>query len=150
MACPPNDFSARLGIMECPIQNPKPMSFFAPDEGSCITADNGLKKGNRNTNEWTKNKNSSKGQWTQEEDRKMFKLDAADYMMSICGDDGLTELSSLRKSGSMFQVQGIVNSPFREQHVPSSWHCWFTKLFILQLNEHYVALLPNVCCCYYR
>nr|GEV55008.1 transcription factor MYB98-like [Tanacetum cinerariifolium] len=69
IACPQPDFSARLGIMECPIQNPKPMSFFAPDEGSCITADNGLKKGNRKPNKWTKNTNSSKGQWTQEEDR---------------------------------------------------------------------------------
>ncbi|GJR71211.1 hypothetical protein Tco_0083576, partial [Tanacetum coccineum] len=44
------------------------MSFFAPDEESCITADNRLNKGNRKPNEWTKNKNSSKGKWTQEED----------------------------------------------------------------------------------
>lgn len=69
MACPQADLSARLGIMECPIQNPKPVSFFVPDEGSCITADNGLKKGNGKPNKWTKNTNSSKGQWTQEEDR---------------------------------------------------------------------------------
>ncbi|KAK2966650.1 hypothetical protein RJ640_002348 [Escallonia rubra] len=34
--------------------------------------------------------------------REMFKLDAADYMMSICGDDGLRELSSPGKSGSIF------------------------------------------------
>ncbi|KAF9685022.1 hypothetical protein SADUNF_Sadunf03G0011100 [Salix dunnii] len=34
--------------------------------------------------------------------REMFKLDAAEYMMSICGDDGLTELSSSGKSGSIF------------------------------------------------
>ncbi|KAF4362174.1 phosphatidylinositol 4-phosphate 5-kinase 8 isoform X1 [Cannabis sativa] len=34
--------------------------------------------------------------------REMFKLDAADYMMSICGDDGLRELSSQGKSGSLF------------------------------------------------
>ncbi|KAK9287452.1 hypothetical protein L1049_015873 [Liquidambar formosana] len=36
--------------------------------------------------------------------REMFKLDAADYMMSICGDDGLTELSSPGKSGSLFYL----------------------------------------------
>lgn len=36
--------------------------------------------------------------------REMFKLDAADYMMSICGDDGLTELSSAGKSGSLFYL----------------------------------------------
>ncbi|XP_034910743.1 phosphatidylinositol 4-phosphate 5-kinase 7 [Populus alba] len=34
--------------------------------------------------------------------REMFKLDAAEYMMSICGDDGLTELPSSGKSGSIF------------------------------------------------
>ncbi|KAL8143348.1 hypothetical protein V2J09_016380 [Rumex salicifolius] len=34
--------------------------------------------------------------------RELFKLDAADYMMSICGDDGLREISSQGKSGSFF------------------------------------------------
>lgn len=37
--------------------------------------------------------------------REMFKIDAADYMMSICGgDDGLKELSSPGKSGSIFYL----------------------------------------------
>lgn len=36
--------------------------------------------------------------------REMFKLDAADYMMSICGDDGLREVSSPGKSGSIFYL----------------------------------------------
>lgn len=36
--------------------------------------------------------------------REMFKLDAAEYMMSMCGDDGLRELSSTGKSGSIFYV----------------------------------------------
>jgi 1-phosphatidylinositol-4-phosphate 5-kinase len=36
--------------------------------------------------------------------RQMFKLDAAEYMMSICGDDGLTEISSPGKSGSIFYL----------------------------------------------
>ncbi|KAK6945598.1 Phosphatidylinositol-4-phosphate 5-kinase, core [Dillenia turbinata] len=36
--------------------------------------------------------------------RGMFKLDPADYMMSICGDDGLRELSSPGKSGSIFYL----------------------------------------------
>ncbi|GKV24257.1 hypothetical protein SLEP1_g33889 [Rubroshorea leprosula] len=36
--------------------------------------------------------------------RELFKLDAAEYMMSICGDDGLTELSSPGKSGSIFYL----------------------------------------------
>lgn len=34
----------------------------------------------------------------------MFKLNAADYMMSICGDDGLREICSPGKSGSMFYL----------------------------------------------
>jgi hypothetical protein len=32
----------------------------------------------------------------------MFKIDSADYMMSICGNDALRELSSPGKSGSIF------------------------------------------------
>ncbi|KAJ6746737.1 PHOSPHATIDYLINOSITOL 4-PHOSPHATE 5-KINASE [Salix koriyanagi] len=34
--------------------------------------------------------------------REMFKIDSADYMMSICGNDALRELSSPGKSGSIF------------------------------------------------
>ncbi|GFQ00890.1 phosphatidylinositol 4-phosphate 5-kinase 9 [Phtheirospermum japonicum] len=34
--------------------------------------------------------------------REMFEIDAADYMMSICGNDTLRELSSPGKSGSVF------------------------------------------------
>lgn len=34
--------------------------------------------------------------------REMFKIDAADYMMSICGSAALRELSSPGKSGSIF------------------------------------------------
>ena len=32
----------------------------------------------------------------------MFKIDTADYMISICGSDALRELSSPGKSGSIF------------------------------------------------
>lgn len=34
--------------------------------------------------------------------RELFKIDAADYMVSICGSDALRELSSPGKSGSVF------------------------------------------------
>ena len=34
--------------------------------------------------------------------RELFKIDAADYMMSICGNAALRELSSPGKSGSVF------------------------------------------------
>ncbi|GLJ55708.1 hypothetical protein SUGI_1196660 [Cryptomeria japonica] len=36
--------------------------------------------------------------------REMFKIDAADYMMSICGSAALRELSSPGKSGSVFYL----------------------------------------------
>ncbi|MBA0629339.1 hypothetical protein Godav_023918 [Gossypium davidsonii] len=36
--------------------------------------------------------------------RKLFDIDAADYMLSICGDDALRELSSPGKSGSFFYL----------------------------------------------
>ena len=34
----------------------------------------------------------------------MFKVDPADYMLSICGNDALRELSSPGKSGSFFYL----------------------------------------------
>ncbi|KAI4348604.1 hypothetical protein L6164_009311 [Bauhinia variegata] len=36
--------------------------------------------------------------------RKLFKVDAADYMLSICGNDALRELCSPGKSGSFFYL----------------------------------------------
>ena len=36
--------------------------------------------------------------------RKLFKVDAADYMLSICGNNALRELSSPGKSGSFFYL----------------------------------------------
>ncbi|KAK8967217.1 Phosphatidylinositol 4-phosphate 5-kinase 1 [Platanthera guangdongensis] len=36
--------------------------------------------------------------------REMFKIDAADYMVSLCGGDGLKEISSPGKSGSIFYL----------------------------------------------
>ncbi|MCO5567186.1 hypothetical protein L7F22_020874 [Adiantum nelumboides] len=36
--------------------------------------------------------------------RELFRIDTADYMMSICGESGLRELSSPGKSGSVFYI----------------------------------------------
>ncbi|KAI3820757.1 hypothetical protein L1987_08305 [Smallanthus sonchifolius] len=63
------DLPSRLGLMERLILNPKPMSFYVADEGSCVTADNGTKKGDRKISKGKMKSNSSKGQWTKEEDR---------------------------------------------------------------------------------
>ncbi|KAL8215928.1 hypothetical protein R6Q57_022765 [Mikania cordata] len=64
------DLSTRLGVMESPnIINPKPISLFVADEGSCVTADNRTKKGDRKSGKGKMKTNPSKGQWTKEEDR---------------------------------------------------------------------------------
>lgn len=53
-----------------PTQDPKPVRFFIPDEGSCVTGENGMiKKSNGNPCKGKKKTYSSKGQWTKEEDR---------------------------------------------------------------------------------
>jgi len=36
--------------------------------------------------------------------RKLFNVDPADYMMAVCGNDALRELSSPGKSGSFFYL----------------------------------------------
>lgn len=36
--------------------------------------------------------------------RKLFRVDPADYMISLCGNDALRELSSPGKSGSFFYL----------------------------------------------
>lgn len=36
--------------------------------------------------------------------RMLFKVDAAEYMLSMCGNDSLRELSSPGKSGSFFYL----------------------------------------------
>lgn len=36
--------------------------------------------------------------------RQLFQIDPADYMLAICGDDALRELSSPGKSGSFFYL----------------------------------------------
>ena len=36
--------------------------------------------------------------------RKLFAVDPADYMLAICGNDALRELSSPGKSGSFFYL----------------------------------------------
>lgn len=64
--------------------------------------------------------------------REMFKLNAADYMMSICGDDGLREISSPGKSGSMFYLSHddrFVIKTLRKSEL---------KVFLKMLPSYYV------------
>lgn len=58
--------------------------------------------------------------------REMFKIDAADYMMSICGNDALRELSSPGKSGSVFflsQDDRFMIKTLRKSEVQVCNHC---------------------------
>lgn len=64
----------------------------------------------------------------------MFKIDAADYMMSICGNDTLRELSSPGKSGSVFflsQDDRFMIKTLRKSEV---------KVLHLNLNPTYLSL----------
>ena len=61
--------------------------------------------------------------------REMFKIDAADYMMSICGNDALRELSSPGKSGSVFflsqddrfMIKTLRKSEVKVCHLDLTW-----------------------------
>lgn len=58
--------------------------------------------------------------------RKLFKVDAADYMLSLCGSEALRELSSPGKSGSFFYLTNddrymIKTMKKSEVKVCSSW-----------------------------
>ncbi|XP_027350703.1 phosphatidylinositol 4-phosphate 5-kinase 9-like [Abrus precatorius] len=78
--------------------------------------------------------------------RELFKIDAADYMMSICGNDALRELSSPGKSGSAFflsqddsfmiktlrksEVKVLLRMlPDYHHHVKSNENTLITKIF---------------------
>lgn len=42
--------------------------------------------------------------WVYRHLRELFQVDPADYMLAICGNDALRELSSPGKSGSFFYL----------------------------------------------
>lgn len=67
----------------------------------------------------------------------MFHIDAADYMMSICGDDSLKELSSPGKSGSIFylsQDERFVIKTLRKAELKVSPRRLFMSVLLLVLS----------------
>ncbi|KAI3512906.1 hypothetical protein L1887_20228 [Cichorium endivia] len=64
----------RFVNMGVPIHEFKPSSFLIPDEGSSVTNENGVMKSSGNLYRGKTNANSSKGQWTKEEDRVLKHL----------------------------------------------------------------------------
>lgn len=71
----------------------------------------------------------------------MFKIDAADYMISICGSDALRELSSPGKSGSVFflsQDDRFMIKTLRKSEV----QVFVSILMVLEVSLRQ-CLLPN-------
>jgi 1-phosphatidylinositol-4-phosphate 5-kinase len=61
----------------------------------------------------------------------MFHIDATDYMMSICVDDNLKELSSPRNSGSIFYLshdECFVTKTLRKTKLKVSPHILFMRV----------------------
>lgn len=76
----------------------------------------------------------------------MFKIDAADYMMSICGNDALRELSSPGKSGSVFflsQDDHFMIKTLRKSEVKVCHLYWILCIYICQLWINYI--LRRIC-----
>ncbi|XP_050383387.1 phosphatidylinositol 4-phosphate 5-kinase 5-like [Argentina anserina] len=63
--------------------------------------------------------------------RKLFKVDAADYMLSICGNDALRELSSPGKSGSFFYLTND------DQYMIKTMRKAEVKVLIRMLSAYY-------------
>ncbi|KAM7259960.1 hypothetical protein ACFE04_015701 [Oxalis oulophora] len=63
--------------------------------------------------------------------RKLFKVDSADYMLSICGNDALRELSSPGKSGSFFYLTND------DRYMIKTMKKAETKVLIRMLSAYY-------------
>ncbi|GJN07843.1 hypothetical protein PR202_ga25711 [Eleusine coracana subsp. coracana] len=63
--------------------------------------------------------------------RKLFKVDAADYMLSLCGDQALRELSSPGKSGSFFYLTS------NDQYMIKTMKKAEVKIFLKMLRAYY-------------
>uniref|UniRef100_A0A453H5R5 1-phosphatidylinositol-4-phosphate 5-kinase n=1 Tax=Aegilops tauschii subsp. strangulata TaxID=200361 RepID=A0A453H5R5_AEGTS len=77
--------------------------------------------------------------------REMFRIDSADYMMSICGGDSLKELSSPGKSGSIFylsQDERFVIKTLRK----SELKVWSSRLFMCMFSLFTFATRNSVSC----
>lgn len=66
----------------------------------------------------------------------MFRIDTADYMMSICGNDALRELSSPGKSGSVFflsQDDRFMIKTLRKSEVKVQSPIWNSLIVLLRV-----------------
>ena len=79
--------------------------------------------------------------------REMFKIDAADYMISICGSDALRELSSPGKSGSVFflsQDDRFMIKTLRKSEVQVSYRFNDFRSLLRSNAFHKIFLSKNI------
>lgn len=77
-------------------------------------------------------------QWVFRTLRKLFQVDPGDYMISICGNDALRELSSPGKSGSFFYLTNddrYMIKTVKKSEVKVSSLLFFPSTYNLQINK---------------
>lgn len=74
--------------------------------------------------------------------RKLFKVDPADYMLSICGNDALRELSSPGKSGSFFYLTNddrymikTIKKAEAKVSITTTFFCSLSTNHLVYMNE---------------
>lgn len=70
--------------------------------------------------------------------RKLFQVDPADYMLAVCGNDALRELSSPGKSGSFFyltQDDRFMIKTVRKSEVKVRFQCCDFKFFVVKFEN---------------
>jgi 1-phosphatidylinositol-4-phosphate 5-kinase len=72
----------------------------------------------------------------------LFKVDAADYMLSLCGDQALRELSSPGKSGSFFYLTS------NDQYMIKTMKKSEVKVCVLSLSKYFLDSIGHqrLCC----
>lgn len=79
--------------------------------------------------------------------RKLFNVDPADYMISICGNDALRELSSPGKSGSFFYLTNddkyMIKTMKKSEVKVSYWFCFLIN-FVSNLFDLYTSTITNL------
>lgn len=81
--------------------------------------------------------------------RELFQVDPADYMLAICGNDALRELSSPGKSGSFFyltQDDRFMIKTVKKSEVKVSFYLFdliFVAFTFLETKEHLCGIIRH-------
>jgi len=81
--------------------------------------------------------------------RKLFMVDPADYMLSLCGNDALRELSSPGKSGSFFYLTNddkYMIKTMKKAEVKVSSTLIFPCLKFLRNHDTFLQIWPCFIC----